>query len=202
MTAGPALRCGAVVSLGSIARIVTGAMPRYRGGARQAYRYLASRDADHFLPPANSLDLVEVGADTALPHALEPGDIVVATRSGRVRAAVAAEDHAGVLLGAALIAIVPQDRALAHGLAAYLRREATSEALLRRTAGTAHPNVGVKDLSNLDVRLPEPRLRDAFEELAALATEIDRLSRAANALRLKEIEAISARLFEVGDEGA
>jgi hypothetical protein len=130
---------------------------------------LAPRDVGIVLASREALEDLEVeqAASDLEPVRVKPGDVIVTAR-GTLRAAVALEEHAGVVATANLVVVRLRDPLLCHVLAAYLRAPSTARRLQARAIGTATVGFGTQDLKNLEIDLPKGDELAALNELVSM----------------------------------
>lgn len=130
---------------------------------------VAMRDVGTRIVARAHLETVSVGGEPDPRRRIQAGDIVVTSR-GRVRAAVAHEEHAGVLLGPNLMMIRPQRDYPSALLAAFLRHPAVEARLLADTMTAGTPGFSMENLRSLELNdIPA----DQADRLAELMDETD-----------------------------
>lgn len=152
------------------------------------------RDVGVRIAPRTVLDTVVVGGQPDPRRRLQPGDVLVTSR-GRVRAAVAQSEHAGVLVGPNLMLVRPTGRYPASLLAAFLRHPAIEARLLELTATSGTPGFTMDDIRSLELgKVTSDRAR----KLARLVEETDAYVRdiqaGAGRLNAAAVETVFAHL--------
>lgn len=185
-----------------IAEVFSGRPPRRAetGEATTRVPLLTMRDVGVRISPRPALDEAEVTGDPDPNRRLQLGDVVVTSR-GRIRAAVAQEEHEGVLVGPNLMFVRILTDFPATLLAAYLRHPEIEARLLGDTGGTGTPGLSLDTLRNLSLRaVTAPRA----SSLSALVEEAEnyRLQVEAGARLLSEAvaEAVYDRLDPAGTQ--
>lgn len=127
------------------------------------------RDVGVRIAPRAVLDTAVVGGQPDPRRRLAPGDVLVTSR-GRVRAAVAQSEHAGVLVGPNLMLVRPMGGYPSALLAAFLRHPAIEARLLELTATSGTPGFTMDDIKSLELgEVSSERAR----KLAQLMEETD-----------------------------
>lgn len=189
-----------IFPLVEIAEVFSGRPPRRAEADEPTTRapVLTMRDVGLRISPRAVLEEAEVTGDPDPNRRLQVGDVVVTSR-GRIRAAVAQEEHEGVLVGPNLMFVRIFTDFPAALLAAYLRHPEIEARLLGDTGGTGTPGLSLETLRNMSLRaLTVPRA----SSLSALVEEAEnyRLEVEAGARLLSEAaaEAVYDRLDPAG----
>lgn len=154
-------------------------------------RIIGPKDVTTRIASIEDLDLVE-GPETGARNRLElqPGDIVVTSR-GTVRAAVATDEHAGVLVGANLVVVRPHPKVGPHLIAAYLRHPAIQEHLLADYSGSATPGFSIETLKQIDIQYPQDSSLSDLQRIAsAVESYAENLEDAASLRRRAVVEMV------------
>lgn len=183
-------RMGEQVKLAEIADVFSGRPPQrvVEGEATANVPVLSMRDVGQRITPLEDLDLTPVGGEPDPTRRLQAGDVVVTSR-GRVRAAVAGEEHAGMLVGPNLMIVRLRDSMPPALLAAYLRHPIVEARLLEDISGTGTPGFSMDTLRSLPLRRVSS---DRAVALAALVEETDQYR--------QEVEAGARQLGEATAE--
>lgn len=187
---------GTVLLLAEIAEVFSGRPPQKvdDGAPSSEVPIVAMRDVGVRIAPRTVLDTVVVGGQPDPRRRLQPGDVLVTSR-GRVRAAVAQSEHAGVLVGPNLMLVRPTGRYPASLLAAFLRHPAIEARLLELTATSGTPGFTMDDIRSLELgKVTSDRAR----KLARLVEETDAYVRdiqaGAGRLNAAAVETVFAHL--------
>lgn len=182
--------------LSEIAEVFSGRPPQKveDGEPSEQVPILAMRDVGVRITGRDHLETVPVGGQPDPKRRIRPGDVVVTSR-GRVRAAVAREEHDGVLLGPNLMLVRPMIDYPPSVLAAYIRHPAIEARLLEDTMTSGTPGFSMESLRSLELTPLPP---DRAERLAELVEETDTYVRevqaGANRLTAAAIETVFAHL--------
>ena len=164
-------------------------------------RILGPKDITTRIAPAEDLDIVE-GPESGSRNRLElqQGDIVVTSR-GAVRAAVASEEHAGVLVGANLVVVRPHLKVGPHLIAAYLRHPAIQEHLLAEYSGSATPGFSIETLKQLDIQYPKDSILSDLQRIAStVESYAENLEDAASLRRRAVVEMVFENMSPLASE--
>lgn len=133
---------------------------------------LGLKDIGVELAPRAGLETVSVanGFDAGR-LSLHEGDVVVTSRTTKVRAAVAGPDHRGVLVGPNLIVVRPSELLSGQLIAAYLRHPSVQAELLSEFASKTPPGFSVGGLGRLEIAIPTYEHQSALAELVHAAEE-------------------------------
>jgi type I restriction enzyme S subunit len=130
---------------------------------------LGLKDVGIELTPVDQLERTAVPAGQAAERlSLRAGDVVVTSRTARVRAAVAEETHRGVLVGPNLIVVRPGERISGTLVAALLRHPVVQDQLLAEFASRTPPGFTVERLGRLRIAIPPVSEQAALAELVAV----------------------------------
>ncbi|WP_295225059.1 restriction endonuclease subunit S [uncultured Brevundimonas sp.] len=182
--------------LSEIAEVFSGRPPQKvdEGAATTEIPIVAMRDVGVRIAPRDVLETVEVGGDPDPKRRLQAGDILVTSR-GRVRAAVAKDEHVDVLVGPNLMLIRPIGGYPSSLLAAFLRHPAIEARLLDLTATSGTPGFTMDDIRSLEL---EPVTAERAKQLAELVEETDAYVReiqvGAGRLNAAAVEAVFSHL--------
>lgn len=181
---------GVRVKLSEIADVFSGRPPQraVAGEPTANVPVLSMRDVGQRITPRDELELTPVGGEPDPTRRLQTGDVVITSR-GRVRAAVAGEEHAGILVGPNLMIVRLQGSMPPALLAAYLRHPIIGARLLEDISGTGTPGFSMDTLRSLPLR---DISTDRAVALAALVEETDQYR--------QEVEAGARQLGEATAE--
>jgi type I restriction enzyme M protein len=145
------------MELGEVARQVFAGRPVARlkpSDSTRSARVLGLRDVTRHLAPLSDLEAADAPDTEETDRlALEPGDVVITSRGSTIRAAVAGQDHAGVIVGANLIVVRLEPVLSPHLLAAYLRHPAIQRRLLADFVGSTTAGFTVESLRGLPIEI-------------------------------------------------
>lgn len=182
--------------LSEIAEVFSGRPPQKveDGEASEQVPILAMRDVGVRIMGRDHLETVPVGGQPDPKRRIRPGDVVVTSR-GRVRAAVAREEHDGVLLGPNLMLVRPMVDYPSSVLAAYIRHPAIEARLLEDTMTSGTPGFSMESLRSLELTpLPPGRAERLAELVEETDTYVREVQAGANRLTAAAIETVFAHL--------
>jgi restriction endonuclease S subunit len=142
--------------LREVATIVAGTPARRREPAYrvESFPLITLKDVGRQLAPRDKLSKVEGTRHDLSRYSVAAGDVIVTTRGNDIRAVVVQPTHTGVIAGANLAAIRPDEMLAPALLAAFLREPRTQARLLRDTAGASTPGFTIKALGDMTICIP------------------------------------------------